>query len=689
MSDLAPLSTPHTIRLLRLEPGDAGSELECSLRPYSLDNAPSFNILCYPEPEFPYIITAATANTPPRPVLSPILTSALKSLRPLPGNEAIHLWAPICFEGAAEQTHHYNLIQDIYHRASDVFIALDDGDDHDDAIPLNCIQHLLSALLYAVKEAGGKFPDPDTKPFASEDKNAPAKAGRDRFPAQDDPIWKSIFKLVSLLLPTTRDMWQYLPTALSRKQNPYFLIGPERIQKTSIFVAVQWLHAKNYDALCGDTAIEAVETFLRRYKHMQAFISRHVGVLSRLAHLNTFSITDPLEKLAITLNIPSSHLETWQSNPLPALLQVDFEKDIEHVYGNATRFFLSSASALDVPGNKAGGVFDALMQPNIANPSFLDSSQGDFPSWIPRWDLPASSSTTQRHQLWLSPLSQTWTHTTLPHQPTSRTHNPRIFTSGLLAPSPNILHIRGLLPPSQHQIAIKTVSPPLPSDLEALSKLIKAWVEDLEETSTILDSRLSVRDGLAAVLTAGIAQDFPRRSSNGDPSLGKRKRDEVSKDGNDKGKGKGKEKVVEKGTALALASSLTASEAPSRPRPLTRTSFHQTLSSIPLVPFTSSSLTAYLETPSSVPSQNFSQAIRRGGRIFYTHDHRVGWSSGAIESGDQLAVVFGGRCLYVVREMEGGAGCEYRFVGEALVPGLMEGRKWVDMRAVETWITLC
>ncbi|KAL5593321.1 hypothetical protein FOBRF1_012423 [Fusarium oxysporum] len=85
---------------------------------------------------------------------------------------------------------------------------------------------------------------------------------------------------------------------------------------------------------------------------------------------------------------------------------------------------------------------------------------------------------------------------------------------------------------------------------------------------------------------------------------------------------------------------------------------------------------------------SFNDSVR-GGRIFFiTKDGYIGIGPKAMRPGDQVCVLYGGHVPFVLRPMRGAGDEDYLFLGESFVNGLMDGEALEDEMAIEKWFHL-
>ncbi|KAF4609610.1 hypothetical protein G7Y89_g15845 [Cudoniella acicularis] len=380
-----------SIRLLNINPGLSCENLSCSLEVVKLEDRPPFEALSYvwgkPDP-----LVEITCNNIAIHI-TPNLAAALHRIREPLAPKPRKVWVDaICInqDDDLERSSQVMFMKDIYSKAEKVLIWLGETDCGADIFN-NAVENI-DAMSSIVKWGHGT-PAPDqhqiAKTFRKTKHNHESSAKIKQW-IESNPSWSIFVQMISA--PWFTRVW--VLQEFAHAQSITLLTGPHSLSSFSLFLSCIYIHKHRYDLPTPTIAHinRAVRVYdLRFPSHL----------LPQIETATIFNATDPRDIIFAVLGLPSvEHDRDFDSR---SLLRPDYTKPVWEVYGNVVRHFVSAPRVrpfrefIDDPETPIGGerfgegVLDILRPPELCDliPDFERdiTKGGEFPSWVPRWDL--------------------------------------------------------------------------------------------------------------------------------------------------------------------------------------------------------------------------------------------------------------------------------------------------------------
>ncbi|KAI3401955.1 hypothetical protein diail_6515 [Diaporthe ilicicola] len=621
-STYKPLSNDHSTRVLIVEPGTGGADLQTRLEVVDLDEDLEYEAISYtwgdPKDQVPLRVRAETVMIPKN------LENALKRLRN--PDRRRYIWADaVCINQAdvAERGQQVSIMRNLYSKARRVLVWL----GQDKAKFANLAFTTVCEIVRSWR------PPSDPQRFTSYKQ---AFEPRKETLSIDEDRWTALQAMFQTEYFTR--FWVIQELVLG--QNATIVWGDHTISWGLVGISAAWLLTRGW-ATNPDWPISAAYNAfliyvlpLARRSAMSSFSKLDLSAVLAMT-MGKFKSTDPRDRIFALLGLPFSGNDPQKGT----LVSPDYTADVQSVYLSATKRMLTQDANLRLLSAVQHGLE-------------IDSSS---PSWLPKWDQPPSTeplALRQEHGYYANggelffPGDDTFgadgkSLTLTGLKVTTVTAVTAPFTAGRISFS-------GLSDRDRNTMLV------ILSYLNDPGRQVRASWSDTMEKNTIPGYNDPERQ--AEVLSGG--EGFRMAATTAVPGkYGMRRSTEIL-DGEKMG-------VDNLGEFLLYWRERCTWDAGA----LRHGDFKDFWAAVEKEgnPYTTEramcSMNAFL-----------------GRRVFHCEDGKLGIGPAAMRAGDVVAVLFGGIVPYVLRPLDssgdggGGSGQKWAFVGECIVPMIMQGQ---------------
>ncbi|KAF1953838.1 hypothetical protein CC80DRAFT_131627 [Byssothecium circinans] len=507
-------------------------------------------------------------------------------------------------------------------------------------------------------------------------------------PPEEDKRWASLSRFLDL--PWFERCWIIQEVVVSQG-DPVILCGGHQTLWSRVKESLEWV-AQTHARLLNTERMRLVKGIF------ELTSTKDVWELQSLLHsTRSFQAKDPRDKVFALLGLAG---ESRAPDHWPKALMPNYDRSTRDVYTEVTRYCIQKTRTLSI-----------LSQVGTSGAKDVDKDSQQYPSWVPRWDLPHSASSLSAYTT--VQTGNDWRMLVERHNNASKD----LPVSLDAYSSPDVLRLEG--------IRVSTVESCLPAAFpdqvrsnstasftaDIHSKLLKN-IPELYEMCQLRLSHLPAADILkrfAMVTTAGLTAR--QEAARHDPMHAAHARAFLLSAAPKTPETDSQNPMYSLRTALRSNLSVSTLTTPTISPPASTESLASKASASHSHPhlYTRSSSNAWLTaTSTGTPTYGtraldspfgeqkadaarytsaLSPMIHR--RLFVTSERQLGLGPVAMMSGDVVVVLFGGRVPFVLRRTEGGEQEEsWRLVGECYVDGVM-GSEIVEGREAEhEWFDL-
>jgi hypothetical protein len=442
-------------------------------------------------------------------------------------------------------------------------------------------------------------------------------------PPNNDKRWLDLTKLLEH--PWFERGWILQEIAMSRI-SPVILCGSQYLKWSHFQRVVQWLREDRHIFSSPRTHLVDSISTVRQTDRWDDSTKAAVWDLQALLYLTRdFRTTDSRDKVFALLGLLR---ETRDSSNWPKELAPDYNRSVQSLYTDVTRYCIHQNKSLSILCRVDSGI-----RPNHSG------SDQDFPSWVPRWDLPTTTANSISTYCVLETKAG-WKTMEECFNDASKGHPINIGQS-----LPNVLRIQGRrINDVKLCLPVASAEAMLPQLLQTLPGML-----DICKTHLPQFSPEELHTAFLQVTTTG-------QSSEDDIAIN----DSLHHYSN-------------------FLSNMVESDMCELPYRL-RTGLRTTLNIASLLPLTKDDL----KHPDPKPfSSILGRMMHR--RLFITVFGHLGLGPAGMMSGDVVVLLFGGNVPYVLRPVENE---RWRFVGECYVHGIMQGEALAEVDGVTEWFNL-
>ncbi|CAG8951613.1 hypothetical protein HYFRA_00005413 [Hymenoscyphus fraxineus] len=630
---------PHCIRVLKLEPADApDAPIILSMEVAGLTHPAPFEALSYVwgkrEP-----LVQVTCNGF-RVDITPNLALALLHIRRPIKLGARKIWVDaICInqDSESERSAQVMKMKDIYSKASCVLIWLGDANINEETFG-TAAKHISSLAKFL--RNGSESTTPNLHQIAAILKQP------------DQPV---TFEFRKWLENTTN--WQFIRSILAstwftrvwiiqefaQAKDVKIMIGSYMLPSFDFFLCALYVKKNHYNLSPLDE--ERLDHVIRIYNMR---FRNHL--LPQIEAASMFMASNPRDKIYAVLGLPA--VENDRDFDKRSLLRADYTKPTWKVYGDVVRHFISLPREREcqafgeqpVGGQKYGeGVLD-ILRPPVKHGLLGDKekcvvSTDEWPSWVPRWDL---IDNTYRHPpgIWAMNPKYLWR----PSGETAVKYSPPI-DEGMN----RVLELKGVkvgvvemifdgvlqgytMTERNSKVCVKT-----------LLKRVQAVFEfDLNKPFKQYHGPGTLEADFAEVITAGSLTELsPKDSTSSMETL----RKVVGTEGLVLQEWLSGTRASSKSSKENMDGEKTSNSSQTSSKKSVEKEFKKWLEADEGKP-----LTRQQSLPDDSVLNRFGRSVNLNRTVFITEDGRIGIGSNKIRVGDEVWMLYGGRCLYVVRE---------------------------------------
>ena len=296
-----------------------------------------------------------------------------------------------------ERSHQVSFMRSIYKSAEETLIWLGE-DDGTVEKALRLVVKIVKKMTHLDQLTASDVPNEDISATAQEisdelrDLSRPGRlvSQYEHLPGYDDGAWKALASLFSR--PWFTRVWVIQEVGVSPQAT--VRIGEHCMDWAAIGLAAAWLSRNNVAAQTGEQGFRCADnaTLMFRFASPEASARLAVEPLAILWLMRDYDATDPRDKVFASMSLMYNE---DVGREMPVLMATDYTKTTEEVYGDVARYCIRKDRNLDAL---------CMVQPHRASVKLPDDDylglgatphhhlEGlpvpkPFASWIPRWEF--------------------------------------------------------------------------------------------------------------------------------------------------------------------------------------------------------------------------------------------------------------------------------------------------------------